>query len=310
MIHPEAFEPTQGVNQKLPISIYESVLEAESSKDEGSMQVDGDETSDLKFRPIPFTVETDEAEMIAIDYVAKGAGSAAAITDTPAQVSTTTQQPEAEDKKGKKRADAPASTTSKSNQTTNGAAPSLDTLTNEEQDQIATIQTRLNSVRMLQSRLTVLTNFLSTLPPSYLSDQSAPLTPTSPSPSHLPHLRNIQGLLTRLSLLSPTTTSIPSAPTPLESAQQSQSNDAALTSLLSIINHDVQALSELGRKFTTVENARSAKKKGGNQMGFGGLGDLGDEMMQPSGGDGRFGRGMSGFGGFGGGAGRGTMQGA
>ena len=313
-IHPEAFQPTQGVNQKLPLSIYESVSETEPTRDEGSMQVDGEESSDLKFRPLPFTVETDEAEMIAIDYVAKGAGSAAAVTDTPAQPSTTSQQPETEDKKGKKRADAQPSTTSKPTSTTNGTAPSLDTLTNEEQDQIATIQTRLNSVRMLQSRLTLLTNFLSTLPPSYLSDQPTPLTPTSPSPAHLPHLRNIQALLTRLSLLSPTTTttSLSSEPTPLESAQKSQSNDAALTQLLSIMNHDVQALGELDRRFATVENARSARKKGGgNQMGLGGLGDLGDEMMQPTGGDGRFGRGM-GFGGFGGGggAGRGTMQGA
>ena len=308
-IHPEAFEATQGVNQKLPVSIYESVSETDPSKDEGSMQVDGEEISDLKFRPIPFTVETDEAEMIAIDYVAKGAGSAAAVTETPAQSSSTTQQPETEDKKGKKRADVQSVTTSKAMSTANGTVSSLDTLTNEEQDQLATIQTRLNSVRMLQSRLDLLTNFLSTLPPSYLSDQSTPLTSTSPSPTHLPHLRNIQALLTRLSLLSPTITSpTSSAPTALESAQSSQSNDAALTQLLSILNHDVQALGELGRKFATVENTRSAKKRSGNQvhgMGFGGLGDLGDEMMQSSSGDGRFGRG-TGFGSFGGG--RGTIQ--
>ena len=304
-IHPEAFELTQGVNQKLPITIYESVSEAEPSKDEGSMQVDGEESSDLKFRQLSYTVETDEAEMIAIDYVAKGAGSAAAVAEPTPQASTTAaaQQPDTEDKKGKKRADAPSNTTTKPQTTTNGTSASLDTLTAEEQDQIATIQTRLNSVRMLQSRLQLLTEFLSTLPPSYLSDNPTPLTPSSPDPSHLPHLRNIQALLTRLSLLSPSTTSAQSAPTALESAQRAQSNDAALTQLLSILNHDVQALGELGRKFATVENARSAKKKGGGQghgMGFGALGDLGEEMMSAGGGaGGGFGRGM-GMGGFGG----------
>ena len=235
------------------------------------MQVDGEEPSDLKFRSLPFTVETDEAEMIAIDYVAKGAGSAAAVADTNPQAPTTSQQqPEAEDKKGKKRADGQPA---KQSPSTNGTSPALDTLTPEEQDSLATIQTRLNSVRMLQSRLQLLTSYLSTLPASYLSSNTSPLTPDSPSPIHLPHLRAIQALLTRLSLLST------SSPTALEAAQRAQSNDVSLTQLLSMLNHDVQALGELGRKFATVENARSARKKGAGAGGPMNFGDLGDDIM-------------------------------
>ena len=196
-IHPEAFEPTDGVNQKLPVTIYESVSETEPTKDDTSMQVDGEEPSDLKFRSLPFTVETDEAEMIAIDYVAKGAGSAAAVADTTPQAPATSQQqqPEAEDKKGKKRADGQSV---KQSPSTNGTTPALDTLTPEEQDSLATIQTRLNSVRMLQSRLQLLTSYLSTLPASYLSSNSVPPNsglpvtnsppppPRHPSPPHPP----------------------------------------------------------------------------------------------------------------------------
>lgn len=310
-IHPEAFEAAEAVNQKLPLTIYESVSETEPTKEEGSMQVDGEETSDIKFRPVPYAVDTDEAEMIAIDYVAKGAGSASAVSDAAPQTTTTTtppalQQPPPEDKKGKKRADPPPSSQPETSSVTNGAAPALDTLTPEEQDQIASIQTRLNSVRMLQMRLNLLTKFLTTLPPSYITDQSIALTPTSPAPNHLPHLRNIQALLTRLNLLTPAGAQTPStlsaAPTSLEEIQQSSQNDVTLTTILAAINKDVQALGELGRKFATVESARSARKKGQGYPlsgGFGGAGGMGDLAEEYAGGMGMgmgmgMGRGMRG----------------
>ena len=36
------------------------------------MQVDGEDVTDLKFRALPYSIETDETEMIAVDYVGKG----------------------------------------------------------------------------------------------------------------------------------------------------------------------------------------------------------------------------------------------
>ena len=301
-IHPEAFQPSQAVNQKLPISVYESIVEAEQTKDEASMQVDGEEKgmSDLKFRPVPYTVETDEAEMIAIDYVAKGAGSAAALSDT----STSKQQPKTESSQSTATASdsgkgkAPASTDhTDSKPITNGIHTPLDTLTTEELDSLATLTTRLNSVKMLQSRLTILSTFLSTLPPSYLTTPSLPPTPTSPSPSHLPHLRSIQSLLTRLSLLTPPQPLDPtSSPSALEQAQQAQANDARLTQVLGLLNHDVQALSELGRKFSTVEQNKTGKKGGK------GMGGSVEDMMGIAGSI------YAGGGGGGGGGGKGGMM--
>ena len=236
------------------------------------MQVDGEESSDLKFRSIPYTVETDEVEMIAINYVAKGAGSAAAVAEPEVKqptASTPPEQPQPEDNKGKKRATPP----SEEKKQANGDLPSLDVLTTEEQDTISSIQTRLNSVKMLQSRLDLLRKFLQTLPPSYLTSQSTPLTPTSPAPEHLPHLRNIQSLLTRLSLLTPPSTDANA----LEAATKAQNNDVALTQLLSMMNHDVQSLSELGKKFSTVDSARSTKKnKGAQSLSFAGMGGMED----------------------------------
>lgn len=240
------------------------------------MQVDGEESSSvIKFRQLPYTIDTDETEMIAIDYVAKGAGSAAAVDDSiPDEPTTQAAESVSTDKKGKKRADPlPEDYSPKE---TNGTEATIKTLNPEEEDQIASITTRLNSVKMLQSRISLLRTFIQSLPPSYISDQSsAPITATCPDPSHLPHLRNIQALLTRLSLLTPAETS--TSAQPLASASQAQSNDVALASMLSLLGQDVQSLSELGRKFATVESNRNSKSKHGGGGGGGSGGGAGSK---------------------------------
>lgn len=267
-VHAEAIASSTSstTGGKLPLTIYESVEETEPLAEEGSMQIDGQEPHDIRFRPLPYSVETDETEMIAIDYVAKGAGSAAAVAveaplPSPAAVENT-------ERKGKKRADAVEVDQEKQAATKEIVNP----LTTEEEDQIAGITTRLNSVRMLQSRLRLMSQFLQSLPPSYLSD---PNSQASPDSIHLPHLRNIQALLTRLSLLTPVTPGSISgeAEDPLLLASQSQSNDVALSCLLSLVSQDVQSLGEMGRKFSMVEQAKAQKIKG--KGGYGGGGSFG-----------------------------------
>jgi len=302
-LHPEAIAQTSTSNNRLPISIYEGVDEIEHQKDEASMQVDGEESawSEIKFRSIPYTIETDETEMIAIDYVAKGAGSAAAVTEATPDTTTEVQSHPSPtepviDKKGKKRADTPsaAAVTSISEPEPKETKKSLEIvnpLIPEEEDLIASISTRLNSVKMLQTRISLLREFIQSLPPSYLSDQTLS---TAPDPSHLPHLRNIQALVTRLSLLTPASSS--PAMEPLTSASRAQSNDVALASMLSLIGQDIQALGELGRKFSIVENHRNSKAGKIGAAGAGGPGSLGSKSGGGAGGfgsldegDGRFG---------------------
>lgn len=281
------------------------MYESEATKQDDSMQIDGEDTSGIRFRPVPYTIETDETEMIAVDYVAKGGGNAAAV-DADTDTGLPAQAKEQIDRKGKRRADEPPET----KKPANGAIPLQNTLTPEEEDQIASMTTRLNSVRMLQSRLSLLSTYITSLPPSNLSCPD-PSAPSIPQP-HLPHLRNIQALITRLSLLTPhhhhsdtlTSSSAPTLlsanpppatqpqrqPDPVTHAQQSQTNDVALSSLLALLGQDVQGLSELGRKFAVVENVRQQKsKKMGGMGGFpgGGLGvaggvgggGVGDESM-------------------------------
>lgn len=303
-VHPSNISTrTTNTNGKLPLTIYETVYENEPAKQDDSMQIDGEDTSGLKFRPIPYTIETDETEMIAVDYVAKGGSNAAAANDVNADDPLSAEAKDRADRKGKRRADEPPG----AQKVTNGST-STSILTPEEEDQIASMTTRLNSVRMLESRLSLLSTYISSLPPSNLSD------PESEAPidqAHLPHLRNIKALITRLSLLTPRSntsattlsttaatittpsTTIPAQPTidPLTYAQQAQANDVTLSSLLSLLGQDVQTLTELGRKFAVVENTKQSKGK--KMMGGGGGGGGPGGMA--------FGTGYSGYGAGGGG---------
>ena len=279
--HPSAISSSaaSSSNGKLPLTIYETVYEGEPTKQDDSMQIDGEDTSGLRFRSIPYTIETDETEMIAVDYVAKGGGNAVAVAvaSADAEAPASPEAKEREDRKGKRRADEPLEARKAVNDTT-----VTNILNPEEEDQIASLTTRLNSVQMLQSRLSLLSTYINSLPPTNLSD---PESEAILDPANLPHLRNIKALITRLSLLSPhsdtsastlstTSVRVTAVPTqsqidPLTDAQQAQTNDVNLSSLLALLGQDVQGLSELGRKFAIVEAAKQSK---GKKMGGGGMG--------------------------------------
>lgn len=271
-IHPSDFNVEADSKAKLPISVYESVQEIESLSHEGAMQVDGKDTTTLQFRPVPYVIETDETEMIAINYVAKGAGSAAAVTEpTPSE----TKKPEEASSSGPRTRRAEKEKEKKAEkQEVETPTESVRTLTNEEEDQIAGMTTRLNSVKMLHQRLQLLSQMVESVPPSYLSDQTVALSPTSPAADQVSQLRNIQALLTRLSLLTPVGQNESQT---YHQASQAQSNDVALTSILSLLGQDIQGLSELGRKFLTVEQGKSNRNKG--KGGLGGLGGLGGSAL-------------------------------
>ncbi|KAL2428947.1 COP9 signalosome complex subunit 6 [Exophiala dermatitidis] len=293
-LHPELVKEPDTATGKLPITIYESVIDAEHAQDDESMQVDGEELSAIKFKQLPYTIDTDETEMIAIDYVAKGAGSAALLDEAGSTEPAVATEQSSADKKGKQRADDTAPEASSEQKAAPASSDSSNFLSPEEEDQIANITTRLNSVKMLQSRISLLRGFIQSLPPPYISDQqSAQLTSTSPDPSHLSHLRNIQALITRLSLLTPSSSTAAKStssaqPGPLAAASQAQSNDVALANMLAIIGQDIQALSELGRKFATVEGSRGPKGRipAGTKNGAGGGGPAGAGLEE---GNGRFG---------------------
>jgi len=264
-LHPTEFKTADGTRGKLPISVYESVQEADPISNDGAMQVDGKEAATLQFRSVPYVIETDETEMIAINYVAKGAGSAVAVAE--ASQLETKQSGEASLSGPRTR----GAEQKEVNSSKDAPTEKVQIFTTEEEDQLAGMTTRLNSVKMLQQRLQLISQLVESIPPSYLSDQSIPLSPTSPSPDQVVQLRNIQALLTRLSLLTPIGQNESEA---YQQASQAQSNDVAITSILSLLGQDIQSFSELGRKFVTVEQTKSNRSKGKGALGgsqFGGF---------------------------------------
>ena len=91
VFHPEAagkaaLEQANGhAGAKLPLTIFETVYETRKGDADGDalMQDDGqhkvEAESDIKFAELPYEMVTGEAEMIAMDFVAKGSGNATAV---------------------------------------------------------------------------------------------------------------------------------------------------------------------------------------------------------------------------------------
>lgn len=102
--HPSRIQERQGA--KLPLTVYESVIEGENAADAGKdMQIDGEERAlNIRFRELPYSVETGEAEMIGVDTIAKGSGTAY-WTETATQGSAAGTSKKAGDKNQKEGAE-------------------------------------------------------------------------------------------------------------------------------------------------------------------------------------------------------------
>jgi len=86
--HPSQLQASEAHNSKLPLTIYESVLEDEGNNDASKdMEIDGQEAVSLRFRELRYSVETGEAEMIGVNTIVQSSGTAAAAENHPAPVS-------------------------------------------------------------------------------------------------------------------------------------------------------------------------------------------------------------------------------
>ena len=80
LFHPADAVAEFSAGGKLPLTLYESVFDSGPG-----MDIDGaGQHWPLKFRELVYTVETGEAEMISVDFVARGGGNATAIDSTKA----------------------------------------------------------------------------------------------------------------------------------------------------------------------------------------------------------------------------------
>ena len=88
--HPDLIHGKLSGGGDLPLTIWESVREAAWADEmrgnrgnvDGMVLDDGAVQPEIRFRKLAYTVETGEAEMVGVDYVAKGPANAAAVTTT------------------------------------------------------------------------------------------------------------------------------------------------------------------------------------------------------------------------------------
>ncbi|KAF5548175.1 cop9 (constitutive photomorphogenic) subunit 6 [Fusarium phyllophilum] len=252
------FHPEQvldhSVGGRLPLTIYESNYEVDDPKadndGEDKKMDDGEPALKLKFRELPYSVETDETEMISMNYVAASGGNAAAAPQKEDKPSLSIES----NGKGKRRL-------VESHDEDHSKATAQDdevTLTPEEDETIAALTAKANAIKMLQSRILLLTTYLERLPPSYINGNTADSSSmdadyTTPSATVL---RQIQALVSRLDLV------IPSDRAAFEREMLHEANDVNLVRLLNGIVQSVGQARDVGKKFYVVENAKASHRRG------------------------------------------------
>ncbi|GKT61965.1 COP9 signalosome subunit 6 [Colletotrichum tofieldiae] len=260
--HPEEVF-THSVGGKLPMSIYESNYEvddpraAEADGEDKKMD-DGESKLKLRFRELPYTVETGEAEMISMDHVARGAGNATAIEapkETPAKPKVQLVE------SGGKRRVVVADESAESNYAEAQLSP-------EEEEMVAALTAKANAVKMLQGRIRLITTYLERLPLEYLpgleQSTAASTSEAQTTPSHT-ILRQIQALVNRLDLV------VPSDVDAFEKEVLCEENDVAITSRLNDLMQSISGMRDLGKKFGIAETARG-RNRGGAPADFPGYG--------------------------------------
>ena len=263
--HPESVLEGS-VGGKLPLTIYESNFEAdEAAVDSGEDKEmkDGEPTLGLKFKSLPYSMETGESEMISVDFVARGGGNATA-------VNTKASLPKTEDVKGKGKA------ASGKNGAEEDAGAQKQILSREDEELIASLTAKANAIKMLHARINLIAVYLQNLPPSYIStEEPKGLEAESKTYTPVNHavLRSIQALLSRLSLL------IPADSAAFQQELMSEQNDVNLVSLLSTITNSIKDVREMGKKYSVVESGKHSKNAmgrgmDGNQNFVMGVGDL------------------------------------
>ncbi|KAF2100756.1 hypothetical protein NA57DRAFT_54830 [Rhizodiscina lignyota] len=269
LFHPNAF--TAG--GKLPLTLYEGVVEG----DQNAMEMDGVErAASLKFRKLSYAVETGEAEMISVDFVAKGGGNATAVEAKDTKEKSSEPKAKAKDKgKGK------AKEGNKDSDLMNGNDESY--LSPEDDELLSSLTAKANAIKMLHSRIDLLRSYLTNLPQSYLTDTSTPPSASGDTSTALNHqvLRSILALQARIPLLVPPDTEA-FAREALE-----QKTDTALVQLLSSVTSSVHEAGEMNEKFRVVDTrrniGRNQDRRGGPRGGMvPDAGDFGGDSMMGS----------------------------
>lgn len=119
---------------------------------------------------------------------------------------------------------------------------------------IASLNTRLNAIRTLESRISLIKSYISSI-------SSSPEGSRSESATQANHtiLRDISSLLSNLSLLTPHEQSAFSA------EALAQSNDVNLVALLGQLSQSINGMKEVGKRTAIVNNERRRRQEMGGR---------------------------------------------
>ena len=271
LFHAELVDQLQG--GKLPITLYESVQEQHEGGDDG----------EIKFRELTFEVETGEAEMIGVDFVATGGGNATAVpkADAAPATSSTSEAGGSKDKDKDKKTRGKGKAKEQASDDAEPESSTASVLSPEDEELIASLTAKANAIKMLNTRLNLIKSYLKTLPDSYLTDATSTEAPAENTNYTL--LRSINAMLSRIPLLAPPTTTIgetttsdtSSQPSSLASAADKEKQDVHLSTLLATLTRSIAEAQTMGSKFHIVSREKAAKERtpfggrSGKQFGFG-----------------------------------------
>ncbi|KAG8525681.1 uncharacterized protein KY384_000441 [Bacidia gigantensis] len=269
-LHPASIPGGQTAGGKLPLTIYESVYESTGDGDHSMETGEKEGGLELRFRELPYSIETGEAEMIGIDSVARGGGNATASDSSAKKEKKPDANQSSEGKaaekgvKGKKEQE---------------VLEDSSLLSAEDEELISSLTARANAIKMLHTRIKLIKDYLTSMPPSYLTTSSDTSKGQLESEAEIdyPLLRSIKSLVSRLPLLLPS-----SDFSSFKHETLAEKSDVELVSLLGCLGRSVKDARELGRKFALIEEGRKSAKK--LDLGYGRLNELGSDEGPENGG--------------------------
>lgn len=236
----------ESVGGKLPITLYETAYEVDDAvKDtntegegEDKEMKDGDSQLKLKFREIPFIVETHEAEMISMSSVAGGAANAASERVQEELLKLDVKG------KGKGKAKQAAKEDEKIN-------PESAALSKEDEEMIAALTTKANAIKMLKARIDLITKYLLKLPPPYIEEVNSEVADGDHTEPSQTLLRLVQALVHRLNIVQPSDAEA------FKEELLSEQNDVDTIELLTELMNRVGGTRDIGKKFHAIETEKA-----------------------------------------------------
>lgn len=251
----------ESVGGKLPFTVYETAYEVDdAAKDtnaegEDKEMKDSDSQLKLKFRELPFTVETHEAEMIGMTSVAGAAANAASERVQEELLKLDVKG------KGKGKAKQAAKEDEK-------VDPESAALSKEDQEMISALTTKANAIKMLQARIDLIVKYLQKLPPPYMDEVSSEAAAGDQTEPSQTLLRLVQALVHRLSIVEPSDADA------FQEELLSEKNDVSTIELLTELMNRAGDTRDIGKKFHAIEtekahNSQRVATYGSQGSGFG-----------------------------------------